>query len=168
MESPTVIVMRFPCRGGKDFSDNLAPNFYLGKVLDSCERRTTLETAMRPAASIGFLCAALLLRTVCSPAQTRVDPNYPIHDRNRPQPAVVDPGTASTQQTPGRAPADAVVLFDGRDLARWRQQDGSVARWKLGPGYFEVVPGSGYLYTREAFGDCQLHVEFAEPDPGKI
>ncbi|HLJ38461.1 MAG TPA: DUF1080 domain-containing protein [Steroidobacteraceae bacterium] len=121
---------------------------------------------MRPAASIGFLSAALLLRTVCAPAQTHVDPNYPIHDRNRPQPAVVDPGTASTQQTPGRAPADAVVLFDGKDLSRWRQQDGSVARWKLGPGYFEVVPGSGYLYTREAFGDCQLHVEFAEPDPG--
>lgn len=121
---------------------------------------------MKPAASIALLSAALLLRTVCAPAQTHVDPNYPIHDRNRPQPAVVDPGTASTQQTAGRAPADAVVLFDGKDLSHWRQQDGSPARWKLGPGYFEVVPKSGYLYTREAFGDCQLHVEFAEPDPG--
>ncbi|HLY51788.1 MAG TPA: DUF1080 domain-containing protein [Steroidobacteraceae bacterium] len=121
---------------------------------------------MRPAASIGFLSAALLLRTACAPAQTDIDPHYPIHDRDRPQPAIVDPGTASTQQTPGRAPADAVVLFDGKDLAHWRQQDGSAARWKLGPGYFEVAPGSGYLYTRDAFGDCQLHVEFAEPDPG--
>lgn len=121
---------------------------------------------MKPAASIGLLSAALLLRAVYAPAQTHVDPNYPIHDRNRAQPAVVDPGTASTQQTPGRAPADAVVLFDGKDLTHWRQQDGSPAGWKLGPGYFEVVPKSGYLYTREAFGDCQLHVEFAEPDPG--
>lgn len=121
---------------------------------------------MKPAVSIGFLSAALLLCTAGAPAQTQVDANYPIHDRNRPQPAVVDPGTGSTQQTPGRPPADAVVLFDGKDLARWRQQDGSPARWKLGPGYFEVVPKSGYLYTREAFGDCQLHVEFAEPDPG--
>lgn len=121
---------------------------------------------MKPAASIGFLSAALLLRTVYTQAQTHVDPDYPIHDRNRPQPLVVDPGTASTQQTPGRAPADAVVLFDGRNLLHWRQQDGGAARWKLGPGYVEVVPGSGYLYTREAFGDCQLHVEFSEPDPG--
>lgn len=120
---------------------------------------------MKPAASIGFLSVALLLRSACAPAQTQVDPNYPIHDRNRPQPAIVDPGTASTQQAPGQPPSDAVVLFDGKDLARWRHQDGSAARWKVGPGYFEVVPGSGYLYTREAFGDCQLHVEFAEPAP---
>jgi hypothetical protein len=120
---------------------------------------------MQAAASIGLVSVALAMGAACALAQTHIDPNYPIHDRGRPQPAVVDPGTASTQDTPGRPPADAVVLFDGKDLARWRQQDGSPARWKLGPGYFEVVPGSGYLYTREAFGDCQLHVEFAEPDP---
>jgi len=34
-------------------------------------------------------------------------------------------------------------------------------------GYFEVVPKTGYIYTRDAFGDCQLHVEFAEPAPAK-
>lgn len=111
---------------------------------------------------IGFLAAAWLAH-----AGTQVDPNYPIHDRNRPQPAAVDPGIASTQAAPGRAPSDAVVLFDGRDLSHWQHQDGSAPKWKVGGGYFEVVPGSGYLYTREAFGDCQLHVEFAEPDPPK-
>jgi hypothetical protein len=119
---------------------------------------------MKPAASIGFG-VALLMRAWCALAQTPVDPSYPIHDRSRPQPPAVEPGTSSSQETPGRPPADAAVLFDGKDLARWRQQDGSPARWRLGPGYFEVVPGSGYLYTRDAFGDCQLHVEFAEPDP---
>jgi hypothetical protein len=98
-------------------------------------------------------------------AQTHVDPNYPIHDPNRPQPAVVDPGTASSQLTPGRPPSDAVVLFDGKDLAKWRHEDGSAPKWKVGDGYFEVVPKSGYLYTRDSFGDCQLHVELAEPDP---
>ena len=98
-------------------------------------------------------------------AQTEVDSSYPIHDRNRPLPAVVSPGTSSSQAAPGRAPSDAIVLFDGKDLSRWRMRDGSPARWKLGNGYFEVVPKSGQLYTREAFGDCQLHVEFAEPYP---
>jgi len=39
--------------------------------------------------------------------------------------------------------------------------------WKVENGYFEVVPKAGYIYTREAFGDCQLHVEFAEPFPAK-
>lgn len=107
----------------------------------------------------------LLSRVTAAGAQTHVDPNYPIHDRNRPQPAVVDPGTASSQATPGRPPSDAVVLFDGSDLAKWQHQDGSAPKWRVADGYFEVLPKSGYLYTRDAFGDCQLHVELAEPDP---
>ena len=122
---------------------------------------------MNPAWSNAVLGAALLARAWCAGAQTHVDPRFPIHDRGRPQPAVVDPGTASSQEAPGRPPSDAIVLFDGKDLARWRQQDGSPARWIVGKGYFEVVPGSGYLYTRDSFGDCQLHVELSEPDPPK-
>jgi Domain of Unknown Function (DUF1080) len=114
-----------------------------------------------------ILAGVLLLRVLPASAQTHVDPAYPIHDRDRPQPAVVDPGTASSQSAPGKPPADAVVLFGGRDLAQWQHQDGSAPKWKLGDGFFEVLPGSGYLYTRAAFGDCQLHVEFAEPDPPK-
>jgi hypothetical protein len=98
-------------------------------------------------------------------AQTQIDPAYPIHDRDRPLPAVVDPGTSSSQTAPGRPPSDATVLFDGRDLSQWQMRDGSPAKWKLGEGYFEVVPKTGQLRTRQAFGDCQLHVEFAEPDP---
>jgi hypothetical protein len=112
-----------------------------------------------------ILAGVVLLRVLPASAQTHVDPAYPIHDRERPQPAVVDPGTASSQPAPGKPPADAVVLFGGRDLAQWQHQDGSAPKWKLGDGFFEVLPGSGYLYTRAAFGDCQLHVEFAEPDP---
>jgi len=126
-----------------------------------------MSQTIKPVPSIGILGIVLLMRTLSADAQTHVDPNYPIHDRNRPQPAVVDPGTASSQTTPGQTPSDAIVLFDGRDLSKWRQKDGSPAKWKLGTGYFEVVPGTGYLYTRETYGDCQLHVEFAEPSPPK-
>ena len=98
-------------------------------------------------------------------ADTQVDPGYAVHDGKRPQPAVVDPGLASTRAKPGRAPSDAIVLFDGTNLSKWTDKNGGPARWKLGAGYFEVVPGTGQLYTRESFGDCQLHVEFAEPVP---
>jgi hypothetical protein len=111
-------------------------------------------------------CLALFAATL-SIAQTQVDPKYEIHDRNRPQPPVVDPGTASTQETPGRAPSDAIVLFDGKDLSKWQHKDGSPAKWKVENGYFEVVPKTGQLYTKDSFGDCQLHVEFAEPNPPK-
>ena len=122
---------------------------------------------MKPLASLAFLAFMVFAPGSPARAQTHVDPKYPIHDRDRPQPPVIDAGTASTQATPGRAPSDAVVLFDGHDLSHWQQKDGRAPEWKLGDGYFEVVPGSGNLYTRAAFGDCQLHVEFAEPDPPK-
>jgi 3-keto-disaccharide hydrolase len=89
------------------------------------------------------------------------------HDMNRPTPPVVDPGTASTGETAGRPPSDAVVLFDGKDLSKWAHKDGSAAKWRVASGYFEVVPRTGYLYTRQAFGDCQLHVEFWEPSPAR-
>jgi len=52
-------------------------------------------------------------------------------------------------------------------LSLWAQKDGSAAKWKVENGYFEVVPKTGELHTKDAFGDCQLHVEFAEPNPPK-
>ena len=87
---------------------------------------------------------------------------YRVHDKERPQPPVVAPGTASTQKEPGTAPADAVILFDGTDLSKWTGK-GDKANWKVENGYMEVVPGAGGITTREHFGDCQLHVEWAAP-----
>jgi len=89
------------------------------------------------------------------------------HDMERPVPVVVDPGTASTEEKVGRAPADAVVLFDGKDLSKWGRKDGSEAQWKVADGYFETVPKAGYIYTKQAFGDMQLHVEWRTPSPAK-
>ena len=87
-----------------------------------------------------------------------------VHDGERPQPPVIDPGTPSTQEKPGRPPSDAVILFDGRDLAQWANlADGGPAPWKVENGYMEVVPRSGNIRTRSEFGDCQLHIEWAAP-----
>jgi hypothetical protein len=99
--------------------------------------------------------------------RAQVDPRWKIHDLDRPVPPVITPGTASTPDAPGRPPSDAVVLFDGKDLSKWAHKDGSPAKWKVENGYAEVVAKTGYIYTRDAFGDCQLHVEFAEPTPPK-
>jgi hypothetical protein len=95
------------------------------------------------------------------------DPNWLDHDRGRPQPRVIDPGTASTQDQPGRPPSDAVVLFDGKDLSQWAGMDGSPTRWIMRDGYMECVRGSGYIRTLQNFGDCQLHVEWATPVPAE-
>jgi hypothetical protein len=85
-----------------------------------------------------------------------------IHDPQRPQPTVVTPG-----KEPGQPPADAIVLFDGKDLSKWRTANGKEAPWKIGEGEFECVPKSGNIFTRESFGDIQLHLEFATPIPVK-
>ena len=87
------------------------------------------------------------------------------HDRNAPQPPVVTPGEASTQGQPGKPPSDAIILFNGKDLAGWESVNGGPAKWKVGNGYFEVAPRTGDIKTTQAFGDCQLHVEWASPNP---
>ena len=106
--------------------------------------------------------AILFAVSLCS-AQAPI--KWKIHDPNRPVPPVIDPGTASTPDTPGRPPSDAVVLFDGKDLSLWADKDGKPARWTVENGYAQVLPDSGYIFTKQKFGDCQLHVEFAEPLP---
>jgi hypothetical protein len=87
------------------------------------------------------------------------------HDRNRPEPRVITPGTESTQDQPGKPPSDALILFDGKDLSAWESVKGGPAPWKVGDGYLEVVPHTGNIKTKQAFVDCQLHLEWATPDP---
>ncbi|MGB8170417.1 MAG: DUF1080 domain-containing protein [Chthoniobacteraceae bacterium] len=90
-----------------------------------------------------------------------------VHDGERPQPPIVTPGRPSTPEQVGTAPSDATVLFDGKDLSKWKmEKDGAEAAWKVEDGYMEVVPKTGYIMTKDEFGpDFQLHVEFATPPP---
>jgi hypothetical protein len=87
-----------------------------------------------------------------------------VHDPARPLPPVVTPGA-----TAGAAPSDAHVLFDGRDLSGWAHHDPAdsskllAPKWVVRDGYFETGAGTGSLYTRENFGDVQLHLEWASP-----
>src|SRR5271157_5954540 len=53
-----------------------------------------------------------------------------VHDSDRPLPPVITPGTCSTQDTPGKAPSDAVVLFDGKDQTHWQSGRGRPSQWK--------------------------------------
>ena len=128
-----------------------------------------IERLVRPtlATLFSFCRGVIILLTVfgCT-ANAQTQTKWKPHDTNRPAPKIVNPGTASTQDSAGLPPSDATVLFDGKELSHWLQKDGAPAKWRVENGYLEVVPKSGYLYTRETFGDCQLHIEFAEPAPG--
>jgi hypothetical protein len=89
-----------------------------------------------------------------------------VHDPDRPQPKVIDPGTNSTQDVIGKPPSDAIVLFDGTDMSKWTGDHGQPSPWGVVNGDLLSLP-KGYLYTKQRFGDCQLHVEFSEPTPPK-
>ncbi len=86
------------------------------------------------------------------------------HDLNRPKPKIIIP---PAQYLPVNPPSDAIVLFDGKDLSKWVGMDGKATKWIGGDGYFECVKGSGYIRTKQAFGDVQLHVEWSAPLPAK-
>jgi hypothetical protein len=77
-----------------------------------------------------------------------------VHDTKRPAPTVVTPGTE-----PGKAPSDAIILFDGTDLSQWQP-----TKWVIRDGILESVEKAGYIKTKDSFGSCQLHVEFATPE----
>jgi hypothetical protein len=111
-----------------------------------------------------FFAVAILLFSAAT-ASAQIDTNWKIHDLDRPVPAVVTPGTASTPEQPGKPPSDAIVLFDGANLDKWQSEDGSPAKWKVENGYAEVVAHTHNIHTKDSFGDCQLHVELMEPTP---
>lgn len=90
---------------------------------------------------------------------------YRVHDGTRPQPTVIDPGTSSSQESPGQPPSDAVVLFDGSDLSAWQLPNGQEAPWVVEDGSMVIAPRTGSIQTKQEFGDCQLHLEFASPEP---
>jgi hypothetical protein len=83
-----------------------------------------------------------------------------VHDPNRPKPPTVTAAANFSDSAP--APSDAIVLFNGTDFSHWEGDQGA-PQWTIHGDYMEIKPNSGYLHTKEKFGDFQLHVEFAEP-----
>ncbi|MEO7182429.1 MAG: DUF1080 domain-containing protein [Gemmatimonadaceae bacterium] len=114
------------------------------------------------AASIASMAAFLPANTLI--AQTIVaQPQlaWAVHDTSRPLPPSVTPASQNLSVAP---PSDAVVLFDGKSASQWQRADGAPAPWRVHGGHLEIVPGSGDIQSRRAFGDVQLHVEWMAPD----
>lgn len=76
-----------------------------------------------------------------------------------PEVKVISPG-----KTNAEPPSDAIVLFDGKDASKWKsQKDGGPVKWKIEDGALVVVGKTGNIETKDAFGDCQLHIEWRTP-----
>jgi len=70
-----------------------------------------------------------------------------------PEPKVVTPGKLDSEP-----PSDALVLFDGNDLAKWNSGE----KWDVKDGV--ATSQKSDITTMDSFGDCQLHIEFATPE----
>lgn len=123
---------------------------------------------MKTKAMVMGLCAVLLVISSCAtttnktcskiliPAGTEPLP-WPEDFDNQPQPTVITPGPEDRLP-----PSDAIVLFEGEDISPWLGDDGKTARCKVENGYLELNH-TGSIHTKQAFGDCQLHIEWASP-----
>jgi hypothetical protein len=90
------------------------------------------------------------------PAQEKINPIST--EVWEPVPPIITPGNN------GNPPSDAIVLFDGKNLTQWTSRDGKEAKWNIENGILTIVPGTGPIVTKKGFGDCQLHIEFREPE----
>jgi hypothetical protein len=86
-------------------------------------------------------------------------------EKKQPQPKIVTPGTNSCDDKAGTAPSDAVVLFGGtkESLKNWQATNGNPTKWVFVDGALEPVKKAGFIQSKQKFGSCQLHIEWASP-----
>lgn len=77
-----------------------------------------------------------------------------------PVPKVVTPGKSTAD-----APADAVILFNGKNLDEWESVNnpGEPAKWKVADNVITVDKSTGNIQTKKKFSDYQLHIEYRVP-----
>lgn len=75
-----------------------------------------------------------------------------------PVPKVTTPGKSA-----GDPPSDAIILFNGSSAAAWQHQKGDEVKWTVADNALTVKAGSGAIFTKQKFGDCQLHIEWRTP-----
>ena len=107
------------------------------------------------------LAAFAVFAALAEPSGDRPDDTHAwaVHDVNRPDPVKIDAPA-------GKPPGDAVVLFDGTMesvVRNWTAGGGKPTKWTVKEGEFICTPGSGSVATKEAFADCQLHIEWKTP-----
>ena len=120
-----------------------------------------MQTSNRQRVTVLWILAAILGCALTGFAQKRAS-DWKVHDRDRAQPVAVTPG-----DKPCMAPSDAIILFDGKDLSQWQKGNGQPAIWKVEDGTMAVVKKGGSIVTKQPFGDCQFHIEWAAPEPGQ-
>ncbi|HUQ66811.1 MAG TPA: DUF1080 domain-containing protein [Flavitalea sp.] len=114
-----------------------------------------MKGSVARAASFLFFCF-LSAQEIIAQQERKGDPA--LTENWTPEPKVIVPG-----KTAADPPSDAIILFNGKDANGWRDKDNQPVKWKVADGALTVTAGSGLIFTRETFGDCQLHIEWRTP-----
>jgi hypothetical protein len=108
----------------------------------------------------------VLLTTICTvvftgmiKAQQQGDPK--LTEVYSPVPPVVSPGKTNSDP-----PSDAIVLFDGKNLDKWRSVKDTTmaAKWLVADNIITVDKNGGNIETKQSFTDYQLHIEWRIPE----
>lgn len=102
-----------------------------------------------------FILFTILLSGFAAKAQVQGDPK--LTEQWEPEPEIVTPGKENHLP-----PSDAIILLS-ETVNAFQAKNGSPAKWKYENGILTVTPGTGNVVSKEAFGDCQLHIEFRTP-----
>jgi hypothetical protein len=92
-------------------------------------------------------------------AQQQGDPK--LTEVYSPVPPVVNPGKTNSDP-----PSDAIVLFDGKNLDKWRSVKDTTmaAKWLVADNIIRVDKNGGNIETKQSFTDYQLHIEWRIPE----
>jgi Domain of Unknown Function (DUF1080) len=109
--------------------------------------------------------------------------NVNIHAQEKGDPKLTEiwspvPKVITAGKSPGDAPSDAIILFNGKDVSAWQSKKGKPFNWKVEDSTITVVgfaEDAEYsaeekqkntvqgIQTKQGFGDCQLHIEWRTP-----
>lgn len=140
----------------------------------------TITTEMKNTLRTAFLFACAITPAtagIAAPAPTydvfqphpdftkTADGSWTIHDPERPRPPRAEPKSPEALADAARAPAGAVLLFKGTDLAAWNVPG---PKWHVEDGAMHIRPADDSIQTKDAFGSCRLHLEWStSPTPTK-
>ncbi|MEO7309693.1 MAG: DUF1080 domain-containing protein [Chitinophagaceae bacterium] len=106
---------------------------------------------------IAFASVVFLFTASCAAAQDKGDPT--ITEIWNPVPKVIEAGKSY-----GGASSDAIVLYSTKkDSSNWSGINGKPFGWLADDSSLTVMPSKGDIQTKQAFGDCQLHIEWRTP-----
>lgn len=113
--------------------------------------------------NIGRILVAVIVGGTCVFAAEQAQQRWKVHDMTRPRPQVITPGQFPTPDQASKPPSDAIVLLGNgaEDL----EKNWTGGKWTFEDGIY--IPAGKSIDTKEEFGDCQLHVEWAEPTPAR-